>query len=300
MKIIVERICGPARGLLELKGHSIIYAMDAMLQDAACIQGEVLWTHLNRVDVDLLSRCPQLKAIACPCTDVSHINIAECQRRNIKVLSLRDTDVLPSITATAEHTIGLILALVRKIPAAVNSVNDDHWDRYRFIGRELSSMTVGIWGHGRIGKTVCNVLSWMGAKCFLTADICKHIPDPDRCDIITIHVDLNETSRGMCNAAFFAATKPGSYFVNTSRGAVVDESALLAALRSGHLAGAALDVVCCEPDQINPELIAYARENPDRLIITPHIGGCAVEAIEKAEVALAARLVDFLAESRLA
>lgn len=253
----------------------------------------VLWTRLEPVTAAVLDeRKPRI--VCCPCTGLDHIDLAECQRRNIKVLSLRDTDVLPTITATAEHTIGLILALVRKIPSAVESVKCGEWERYRFMGRELSGMKLAVVGFGRIGQMVADRLYAFGVECLPVQDAHAQIAAVAGGDIVSIHTDLNEHTRGMCDLTFFAAMKPGSYFVNTSRGAVVDESALLAALRSWHLAGAALDVVCGEPDKINPELIAFANAEPERLIITPHIGGCCAESIEKAEVALARRLVQEL------
>lgn len=247
---------------------------------------EVLWVQLKRFD---LSGFPKLKYIACPCTGLDHIDLAECKRRNIRVLSLRDTDVLPTITATAEHTIGLILALVRKIPQAVESTRRGEWDRSRFMGRELSEMKFRLVGHGRIGNMISSRLHAFGC----------HYANPElAADIVSIHVDLNDSTRGMCNAEFFAAMKPGSYFVNTSRGQVVDEAALLASLRSGHLAGAALDVICGEPDHVNPPLpninplFEFARQYPDKLILTPHIGGFTSDSLEKAEVALARKLIE--------
>lgn len=248
----------------------------------------------RRVDATYLDELGPIKVLGCPATGLDHIDLAECKRRGIKVLSLRDTDVLPQITATAEHTIGLILSLVRKIPVAVNHVRGGGWDRTQFMGRQLRNMEALIFGGGRLGTFVQSFLSLLVCNAYAidAEESEEFIPSRlGEWDIVTMHVDLNDTSRGMCNAAFFAAMKPGAYFVNTSRGQVVDEAALLASLRSGHLAGAALDVVCGEYDGINPALIEYANEFPDRLIITPHIGGYAKEAIELAEAAIEKRVL---------
>lgn len=279
MKLLAPEIHNSARQVFVDAGHSVSCEVD----NAA----ECLWVRLNRVDAASLNTMPNLKLIACPCTGIDHIDLAECKRSNIRVLSLRDTDVLPTITATAEHTIGLILALVRKIPCAVESTKRGEWNRLPFMGRELSDMTAAIVGEGRIGRMVCERLRSFGC-------LVNYGPSDADDDIVSIHVDLNETSRGMCNADFFRSMKPGSYFINTSRGQVVDEAALLSALRDEHLAGAALDVACGEPDSINPDLVAYANEHPDRLILTPHIGGYAAEAIEKAEVGLARKLLEVI------
>lgn len=297
MRILAEMICQPARQVLESEGHTVSTIAE-LLNGAVAGQPipqswDVIWSRLEPLQADGIGRS-DIKYIACPCTDVSHLPLAECQRHGIKVLSLCDTGVLPTITATAEHTIGLILALVRKIPSAAESVKRGEWERYRFMGRELKGMLAFVLGSGRIGTMVKHGLSGLGVDVRTDQDGRERDWYLRRAEIVTMHVDLNDSTRGMCNAEFFAAMKPGAFFVNTSRGQVVDESALLAALRSGHLAGAALDVVCGEPDQINPELIAFANEQPDRLLITPHIAGCCVESIEKAECALAARLVEEL------
>jgi phosphoglycerate dehydrogenase-like enzyme len=111
-------------------------------------------------------------------------------------------------------------------------------------------------------------------------------------DILTVHVPLNDTTRGMFSRNEFAQMKPTAYFINTSRGPVVDEDALLGALRNGWIAGAALDVFCDEP-HVNPLLIEYAKTY-DNLILTPHLGGNTQESREKTQVHLAQKIIDFL------
>lgn len=277
--------CDSARRLLDEAGFT---------EDRRKIQ--VLWQHLEPLREGELTDYPDLKYVCVPATGTDHVDGFRCKELGVRILTLRDTDILPQITATAEHTIGLILALVRKIPQAVESTKRGEWDRSRFMGRELRDMEAVIVGEGRVGGFV---------RSFLTPLVCNvgSIGPMDviesywpgilgEYDIVTIHVNLNESTRGMCDTAFFAAMKAGSYFINTSRGQVVDEAALLAALKSGHLAGAALDVVCGEPDGISHELIAYANQHPDKLILTPHIGGYCVESLEKSEVALAKKLIE--------
>lgn len=299
MKILAEQICGPARTLLESHSHKVSAVIDIAKGVIVGVKSPeptdwgCLWTRLEPLRSEGFDSCSNIKYVCCPCTDVSHLPLDECKRRGIRVLSLRDTDVLPTITATAEHTIGLILALVRKIPCAAESTKRGVWDRSSFMGREISSMRPFVIGNGRVGGMVRKALEAMGSIVDWT-DAYSSADGVGDYDIVTIHVDLNETSRGMCNADFFRSMKPGSYFINTSRGQVVDEAALLSALRDEHLAGAALDVACGEPDSINPDLVAYANEHPDRLIVTPHIGGYAAEAIEKAEVGLARKLLEVI------
>lgn len=249
---------------------------------------EVIWVRLrHRIDAEIMDASPNLRCIVTPTTGLDHIDLAECERRGITVLSLKgETNFLRTIPATAEHTMGLMLALVRKIPAAAEHVREGGWDRYQFQGRDLERMPVCVVGQwGRIGQMVGGLCEQFG----------MHLCILEQAELVTVHVDLNETSRGMCNAKFFASMKPGSFFINTSRGEVVDESALLAALESGHLAGAALDVLCGEPEPKWP-LIDYAREHPDRLIITPHIGGFTMESLERVECFMAEKLIHWIKE----
>ena len=114
-------------------------------------------------------------------------------------------------------------------------------------------------------------------------------------DVVTLHVNLCEATRGFFGKDRFAAMKPGGWFVNTARGELVDEEALLHGLQSGHLAGTALDVLCGEGSSwmASHRLVAYSRSNP-RLIVTPHIGGCSFKSMEKTELFLAEKLVGFL------
>lgn len=286
MIVYANEICHSAVDVIQFVGSIVTNRV----QRSNC---QALWVRLEPQTAFHLSLFPRLKYLLCPCTDVSHIDLAECKRRNIRVLSLRDTEVLPTITATAEHTIGLILALVRKIPSAVESTNRGEWDRSGFMGREISSLRPAVIGYGRIGKMVCEILEAMGGVVDWTGKYCPTFGIGDY-DLVSVHVDLNDSTRGMCNSEFFAAMKPGAYFINTSRGQVVDESALLDALCSGHLAGAALDVVQGEPDGINQDLVKFANEEPGRLLMTPHVGGYCRESLEKAETALAKKLIEVI------
>lgn len=251
--------------------------------------GKVYWTRLTPVDTSFLAGT----IVATPCTGTDHVRAA-------RVLCLRDCspEGLRSIRATVEHTIGMILSLTRKLPSAVESVRRGEWDRMRYQGTDLAGKTALVVGMGRIGSAVINVLQSL-AMDVIDCDRYQHphlLEQLAVADLVTVHVDLNPSSRGMFGPAEFAAMKPGAFFCNTSRGAVVDEWALLDALKSGHLAGAALDVLQNEPpDEFGPNpLIEFAREQPERLVITPHLAGCSRESLEKAECLLARKLVEVL------
>lgn len=272
---------------------------------------DILWTRLgHRVDREVMDSAPQLKLIASPTTGLDHIELEEAERRNIRVISLRgETRFLETIRATAEHTIALTLALLRRIPAAADHVSQGGWDRDRFQGRELYGKVVGVVGYGRLGSIVARYMKAFEARVLATDPGARpEAVDPEislvsldvllnASDVITLHAPLGPETMGLFGRPEFQAMKPGAWFVNTSRGGLVDESALLEALVAGRLAGAALDVLAGEPeiDPVN-SLIRYAREN-DNLLITPHLGGCTLESMEKTEVFLSERVCAALLRS---
>jgi D-3-phosphoglycerate dehydrogenase len=277
----------------------------ADLLQAVC-EADVLWVRLrHRIDMEVLAAAPGLRIVVTPTTGLNHIDVEEAQQRGIRVLSLRgEVDFLREVRATAEHTLALILALLRQIPAAATHVRTGGWDRDLFRGHELSGKVAGVVGYGRLGRMVARSLNALGAR-VLVAD--PHVGSDAveaglvvlsldevlrKADIVTLHVAYSSTTQGFFGQREFSLMKEGSWFVNTSRGELVDESALLAALRSGRLAGAALDVITDEHsgDLSDHPLIRYARDH-DTLIVTPHIGGCTVESMAKTEVFMAKRLV---------
>lgn len=263
---------------------------------------EAVWVRLrHRIDEEVLARAPNLRVIATATTGLNHIDLSAAQRRGIEVISLRgESEFLRDIRATAEHTIGLMLALLRRLPAAVDHVGHGGWDRDLFCGRELYRQTIGIIGWGRLGRLVARYLTAFDATvivCDPHIDVAE-VPDGiecvdlatllDRAGIVTVHVDLNPQTERLLGPQEFDQMRRGAWLINTSRGEVLDEAALLAALRSGQLAGAALDVLADEQSSgmsAHP-LIGYARKH-DQLIITPHIGGCTRESMARTEIFLA-------------
>jgi D-3-phosphoglycerate dehydrogenase / 2-oxoglutarate reductase len=272
---------------------------------------EILWIRLgHRVDQEVMNSAPQLKLIASPTTGLDHIELEEAERRNIRVISLRgETRFLETVRATAEHTLALTLALLRRIPAATGHVSRGGWDRDRFQGRELYGKVVGVVGYGRLGSIVARYMRAFEARVLATDPAVRsESVGPEislvslnellyASDVVTLHVPLGPAMMGLFGRSQFQAMKPGAWFVNTSRGGLVDESALLEALVTGRLAGAALDVLADEPE-VDPGsvLIRYAREN-ENLIITPHLGGCTLESMEKTEVFLSERVCAALLRS---
>ncbi len=295
---LLQRHCRVVRGDLDRR-RLLVAIPDA----------EVLWIRLrHRIDIEVMDRGRRLKVIVSPTTGLNHIDQEEAARRGIQTLSLRgETEFLKDVRATAEHTVGLILALLRHIPAAVHAVRHGGWNRDLFRGHELYGKTVGIVGYGRLGKLVARYLAAFGAR-IVAADpnIAPSEADPGVClvplgellaqaDIVSIHVDLSDKTTRFFGRKEFQRMKRGAWLVNTARGELLDENALLESLRSGRLAGAAVDVLSGECSDGMPDhpLVAYARQH-ENLIITPHIGGCTAESMAKTEKFLAKRLVHLL------
>jgi len=265
---------------------------------------DLLWVRLrNKIDAEIMDAAPNLKAIVTNTTGLTHIDMDLAEQRGIHVISLRgEVAFLRDIRATAEHTIALTLALLRKIPAAHTHVMNGGWDRYLFKGRELYEKTVGIIGYGRLGKITAQYFGAFGAKVLVT-DSKGHSPVNgidfveksrllSQSDIISLHTSYVPANHNMISAAEFNQMKSGVLFINTARGELVDEHALLSALESGHLGGAAIDVVANEHGRTaeSQALIEYARGH-DNLILTPHIGGYTSESLEKTELFLTHKLV---------
>jgi D-3-phosphoglycerate dehydrogenase / 2-oxoglutarate reductase len=298
-----------AAALLRQVGDLTLADLDREGLLCAVEEADILWVRLrHRIDCEVMNAGQRLKIIVTATTGLNHIDLQEAARRGIQVFSLRgEAEFLRDIRATAEHTVALILALLRRIPAAFTHVQHGGWNRDLFKGRELHRKAIGVVGYGRLGRLVARYLKSfdmqiLAADPYVNADVIEEgvalvslAQLLREADLVTLHVNLCEETRGLIGRELFAAMKHGAWFVNTSRGELVDERALLDALYTRQLAGAALDVLCNEDSsgmQAN-QLVAYARAH-DNLIITPHIGGCTVESMEKTECFLANRLLTLL------
>jgi D-3-phosphoglycerate dehydrogenase / 2-oxoglutarate reductase len=269
---------------------------------------DVVWFRLaHRIDRALLAQAARCRILATPVTGLDHIDLDACRQLGIRVVSLRgEVEFLRTVRATAELTIGLTLALLRQIPAAAASVATGAWDRDRFRGQELFGKTIGLVGVGRLGSLVAGYFRAFGA------DVLGYDPRPDfptslctrvgtleelfsRSDIVSIHAAYQPDTRHLIGRQQFAALRLGAILVNTARGGIVDEVALIEALDQGQLAGAALDVLDGEPEITagNP-LVAYAKQHANMLIV-PHIGGNTRESFAKTECFLAGRVIEALA-----
>lgn len=295
---------------LKKLGQVVFYNSLKARNDCASVRVLVvrLAYHLNS---QFLQQFPNLHTIATPTTGLNHLDLGYCQQNQIEVISLRkEFAFLKTITATAELAFALMLGLVRNIPASLDSVSKEHlWNRQAFRGRELSQLVLGLLGFGRLGQQMAAYASAFNMKVLATDPFvastifeqhpviaCSQEELFRQSDVISVHVDFREENRHLIAAEQFGLMHKGSYFINTARGELVDEAALLEALSSGQLAGAALDVLEDEQNLENlfqKSLIRYA-ENHKNLLITPHIGGCTLDSMHKAEMFIVQKLKERL------
>lgn len=239
-------------------------------------QGEILWLRFKPFSLD---RLPDLECVVCNATDVSHLPLDECQRRGIEVLSLKGIEGLDTVHATAEHTISLMLQALRH-----------RCDRTsKRIGRELHGSNVLVIGFGRIGTQVWELCDSFGADA--TSGNANDLDLLKRADIVSIHCDLNDTSRGMVNAEFIAKLKPGCILVNTARHAIVDGDEILYWLHRDKNAIYAHDF-SDEWSPFDSEQFGFG-ERHERIIGTPHIGGWTIESLHKTEELLAEKVIEW-------
>ena len=272
----------------------------------------------HKIDREVINSGRILKAIVTATTGLDHIDIEETEKRGIAVLSLKgETDFLQNITATAELTWGLLLSLIRRIPYAFNDVLHNNWRRDNFIGKELKGKILGIIGYGRLGRIVASYakafqmsvyaytynrrdsendgVEWKDLEELLTVS-----------DVISLHIPFTGENINFLDSEKLALLKPGSILINTSRGELVDEVALLDCLRNGKIAGAALDVLSGEEhhrieDGSWPEgdpLVEYSKTNSN-LLLTPHIGGASTDSMNATEMFMAKKLRRYLKERNL-
>ena len=248
------------------------------------------------LDERLLKKFARLKFIGTITTGLDHIDLEYCDKNNIEVISLKgEFEFLSEIRATPEHTWGLLLSLIRSLPQAILSVKDNCWDSSPFWGEELFNKTIGIIGFGRIGKILSkyanafemNVLAYDKSNFDDIKFGVKKVGLDyllENSHIISVNLTLNEDTKNFIGREQFQKMKLIPWFINTARGAIVDEEALLEALEKRWIKGAALDVLSNETafkdsKAIN-KLIGYMKNNKN-LLITPHIAGSTRESMER-------------------
>jgi D-3-phosphoglycerate dehydrogenase len=234
---------------------------------------------LERIDDRVLAAVPELRVISKYGVGLDGIDIDAVARRGVRLGWTGGVNR----RSVAELTLAFALALLHRVPEGGVALHQRQWPK--LVGRELTGKTIGIVGCGFVGQDVVKLLAPFGCR-ILANDIrdypefyAAHGVTPvglaavlDASDVVTLHVPLDASTRGLIGAAELARMRPGTFFINAARGGLVDETALADALERGHLAGAACDVFEMEPDA-NPRLVALPT-----FMGTPHIGGSSREA----------------------
>lgn len=237
------------------------------------------------ISADVLQWAPKLELAIRAGSGFDNIDLPHCVERGIRVVRVPG----PSAQAVAEFTLGLLMALSRRICEANAHVRDGHWPKHELSGTLIAGKSLGIVGAGRIGKRIGEIGALLGMRVLACVErpavepqlvlAAKGIALTDfdnvieQADVVSVHTPLNDATRRLIDADVIARMRPGALLINTSRGGVVDERAVEQALRSGHLGGAALDVHEHEGEGVRSSLAAFSN-----VILTPHIGGMAIES----------------------
>jgi D-3-phosphoglycerate dehydrogenase len=266
--------------------------------DGICIRSE------TKLSADVLASPGKLRAIARAGVGVDNVDLPTATRHGIVVMNAPDGNTL----STAELTVTLVLAVSRNIASACASLKSGKWDRKSFMGYQVSGKTIGIVGLGRIGTAVAKrclglEMKVIGYDPFVAGparDLAKQIRIAEtlgellkESNYLTVHTPLTDETRGIIGQKELAALPEGAFVINAARGGIIDEPALLAALDSGHLAGAAFDVYPKEPPE-NRTLVDHPK-----VLCLPHLGASSHEAQRNVSIDACRNIIDYLAGREL-
>lgn len=281
----------------ELEVVSTVGAPERLPAELARAQALIVRSE-TQVSERLIAQAPGLVLIARAGTGVDNIDVAAATRRGVAVINAPGANTV----SAAEHTFALLLAAMRKIPWAVASMRSGGWDRTAFAGSELRGKTIGVVGLGRVGSHVATIARAFGMRVLahdpylpesrareLGVDLLPLDELLPRVDVVTLHLPLTPETRHLIDRRRLALMRPTAILVNTARGALVDEAALLEALERGTLGGAALDVFDAEPLPADSPLRAC-----DKVILTPHLAASTAEAQERVAQEICAAVRDAL------
>lgn len=264
--------------------HTPAYADSAVIsQFLQKTRAEGIVSRMGRLDAGVMDTAPQLKVISKHGVGVDNIDIQAAADRGIPVLVATGANAI----SVAEHAIALLLATVKRIVPLDAGLRAGRWEKPGFSGREIAGSTLGLVAMGAIGQATGRMAKGLGLH---LVGYDPYAPDSafedlgvTRCttveeilaqsDFVSLHCPLTDQTRGLLNAESIALMPEGSYVINTARGGLIDEPALVAAIRSGHLAGAGLDTFAVEPPAADHPFFAVPE-----IVLTPHIGGVTRQA----------------------
>ncbi len=303
--LITEAFSDPAIDRLEADYHVVrepeAFKDAARLKELVADARTIIVRNQTQLTADVLEAAPKLIGIGRMGVGLDNIDVKKATALGIVVVAPLDANS----TSVAEMTLGMMLGLARKIAESDRKTRAGGWDRKGGTGVELAGKTLAICGFGRVGRKVARLAHAFGMRIIVSdpfveagspalaetdAELCATLEEAlAQADHVSAHSPLTPETKRMFNAQRFAAMKPGAFFLNTSRGGIVDESALLDALKSGHLGGAGLDVREQEPPGEPCGL-----ESLDNVILLPHVGGWTTEALSRTHSAVAADLSSLL------
>ena len=258
-------------------------------------EADYLFTNPNKQNFILneeVLRDSNLKVINTCSTGLNHIDLDYCKENKIDVWSLKeDYELINDLPSTSELAFGLMMSLMRNIPKSFHSVKDGNWDYEPYVGHQIKGKTIGVIGYGRLGKIMCDLFYGWGVK-LLATDPYERITTArgvplnellEKSDVVFLHTHVTDETRGMVDEEFLSYMKEGSYLINTARGELVDEDAIIKSIKSGHLKGYGTDVIKDEFGDIdNSKLVEFSINPNNNVVITPHIGGMTIEGQTKA------------------
>src|SRR6266540_6326133 len=300
--LVIDTISTEGIAYLQERGFRVDQASSKLakdsLYDRIADYEAIITRSSTAVTAEFLARACKLRILARAGVGVDNIDVDACSRQGVVVVNAPYGNVV----SAAEHTVGMLLALVRKIPAAHESLRRLEWDR-GIYGSELSRKTAGVVGLGKVGSRVAARLRAFDMDVLVydpyipesrARDLGVRLTDFQtlltQADIVTVHVPLSDETENMLAAGEIALMKRGARIVNCARGGIVNEADLLAALESGHVAGAAVDVWSEEPP-VSP-LLTRLVQHP-HVVVTPHLGANTQEAQVNVAVDVARQLVAF-------
>ena len=290
-KVLVrEPIAEAGIRLLRERGFDVHVDGDSDLAETIGAYDAIVVRSATKVTAELIGRADKLKVIGRAGVGIDNVDVAAATRRGIVVANAPESTVV----SAAEHTIGLLVALTRNIPQAHAALKQGRWERKTYGGVELSGKTLGVLGFGRIGQQVARRAAGLGMRVvaydpfvaperFRELGIERVETDAEvyaAADFITLHLPLTDETRLSIGAEVFAQMRDGVRVVNAARGELIDEDALLEALKSGKIGGAALDVFSTEP--YSGPLLEL-----DNVVATPHLAASTEEAQDRAGVIIA-------------
>ncbi len=306
----IKHIEGCYEKLSMIKDCSLIYLPDCTKnQFLKNKDANYIFTNPNKskiiLDKNTLKSFNDLEVICTASTGTNHIDKEFLKFQNIKLISLtNERFLINKITSTAEHAFCLTLGALRNLIPSQNSVLQGQWDYEPFVGRQISELTVGVIGYGRLGTYYSHYCDAFGAE-VLVYDPYKNVPHTSikqinyldelfiRCDIISIHVHVSQETKKLISWNLLEKAKKNLLLVNTSRGDIVDEEALLNFLMKNQDSKYATDVLCDELEGVHDNKLRLFAQNSNQLIITPHIAGMTVEGQSLAFNHAANLLLDF-------